>query len=785
MLAGLTGGFAMASLAGARRTDTALARLRAETNAADAVVFSSQVGATHPDWAPLRAQSEIKDVAVWDLVFGNLAGDPNGLLFAPDDEQDLQSIAKPVVVSGRLWSPDATDEIVIDENTTKASEANCKQAPPTSCSIRIGSTIDFQPFGADQQDSAFGGAAEGPHGPKIMLKVVGVVRTINQFLFVPNGQAFLSPAFVKANRDKVLLLENADVQLRNGAADMPALQRDMNALVAPGAPVLDLHAVSRRVDTTLSVERTALLLLALVVAIAGGLLVAQALVRSAGTIGDDALVLRAFGMTRAQLVGATVAVHVVTAGVAAAVGVVGAVVGSQWLPVGLGRRIDPDVGVHADLTVLLPGMLLIAALVLVGAGLVAWRASRVLGAVPFARRASFVEAIRRRTPVSVGIGTSMAFERGRGRRSVPVGPALIGAIVGVVGVVGTLTIDRGISDSLSHPERAGVTWDATGVTQPAAYRPGSLDPAVVGQVVAAAPAGTAMSIVDRQVIDVGGVGVPTFAIRDNGQGKPNVGLALTSGRAPGSDGEAAIGPATARNLHLGIGDTVTVGDAHTVVRITGYALFPSDVHAEFDEGLWLTPRTLDTTSPPPATVDDFTADRILALRFPKGTDVDGTIASMGTALGDAVSISPAEPPVELENLRNVRTLPIILAGFLALLALAAVSHVLLTSSRRRRRDFAILRAIGFNRRGTRLVLNAQGTAIGIVGILVGLPLGLAVGRVGWRWVADRVPLEEVPPLALLALVVVVPATVLLVNALALWPGRIVARLRPAELLRSE
>ena len=47
------------------------------------------------------------------------------------------------------------------------------------------------------------------------------------------------------------------------------------------------------------------------------------------------------------------------------------------------------------------------------------------------------------------------------------------------------------------------------------------------------------------------------------------------------------------------------------------------------------------------------------------------------------------------------------------------------------------------------------------------------------------PLEDVPPLALVAVLVIVPATIAIVNALALWPGRRVARIRPAEVLRAE
>jgi hypothetical protein len=66
-----------------------------------------------------------------------------------------------------------------------------------------------------------------------------------------------------------------------------------------------------------------------------------------------------------------------------------------------------------------------------------------------------------------------------------------------------------------------------------------------------------------------------------------------------------------------------------------------------------------------------------------------------------------------------------------------------------------------------------------------VPLGVAVGRVGWRLVTDRVPLANIPPFAALGVALTIPAAIVLANALALWPGQRVARLRPAESLRTE
>ncbi len=146
----------------------------------------------------------------------------------------------------------------------------------------LGSTFTFQPYGPTQTDTT-----GQPTGPKVTMHVVGVARDLQEFLFVTQGQALVSPGFLAKYGNQVLRLQNADVRLRRGAADIDALRRDAGTLLS-GAPVLDLHADSRRIDTTLAVERTALLLLAAAVALAGGILVSQALGRSASTIGDDA-----------------------------------------------------------------------------------------------------------------------------------------------------------------------------------------------------------------------------------------------------------------------------------------------------------------------------------------------------------------------------------------------------------------------------------------------------------------------------------------------------------------
>jgi ABC-type antimicrobial peptide transport system permease subunit len=302
-----------------------------------------------------------------------------------------------------------------------------------------------------------------------------------------------------------------------------------------------------------------------------------------------------------------------------------------------------------------------------------------------------------------------------------------------------------------------------------------------------APDVDAATLVDRELLPVNDVGVPAFMLRPVGKarGAP-IELTLTSGRAPRDASEGAIGPATARELRVGVGDTVRVGASNHRVKIVGEALFPSDVHAGFDQGLWLHPEGFVASAPPVDLESDVGPARLVAVRFSPDVPAATALAKLKRTLGDSVlDVAPSDVPVELTNLRNVRTLPVVLATFLALLAIAAMWHVLMTSARVRKREFAVLRAIGLTRRGTRSVLSSQATAIAAAGLIVGIPFGIVLGRITWSVVAGRVPLENVAPWPLIGIALLVPAAVVIANVVALLPSRRAARLQPAQVLRAE
>jgi hypothetical protein len=120
---------------------------------------------------------------------------------------------------------------------------------------------------------------------------------------------------------------------------------------------------------------------------------------------------------------------------------------------------------------------------------------------------------------------------------------------------------------------------------------------------------------------------------------------------------------------------------------------------------------------------------------------------------------------------------------LALFGAATVTHLLVASVTRRRRDIALLKALGFVRRQVAAAVCWQATTIAVVAVGFGVPVGIALGRVVWRTFASNlgaVPVDVVP----VWLVIGLAAGVLVaVNLLAGLPAVGAARLRPSEALR--
>jgi hypothetical protein len=311
-----------------------------------------------------------------------------------------------------------------------------------------------------------------------------------------------------------------------------------------------------------------------------------------------------------------------------------------------------------------------------------------------------------------------------------------------------------------------------------------IKPEVV-QTIAEQPGVAAVGTIARYVGQIGEVGVPVFTVFE-----PDVGTAVNlvtlSGRAPRADDEIVLGPSTARDLDVTTGDTVTLADGGAAT-VVGLGLFPSDVHAQFDEGAWVMPdrwSRLATAAADPGSGD--MPDILVAVRFAERSNRGDKIEALGSALESTVQgVFPVEQPLELGNLHYVRRLPTVIAVFLAVLGTVAVGHALFSSVYRRRRDFAVLQSLGVTRRGVGAMVAAHATVVGVAGLAFGVPIGLIAGRAGWQTIADRVPLTFRSPLTLVATILVIPVALAAANLLAIIPARRASKATPALVLRSE
>jgi ABC-type lipoprotein release transport system permease subunit len=111
--------------------------------------------------------------------------------------------------------------------------------------------------------------------------------------------------------------------------------------------------------------------------------------------------------------------------------------------------------------------------------------------------------------------------------------------------------------------------------------------------------------------------------------------------------------------------------------------------------------------------------------------------------------------------------------------------VLLSGVRRRRRDFAVLKALGLRRSQLLRLVAWQASALAAAPVLAGLPLGLLVGRWAWLVFANSAGVGSAADVPAVLVLHIIPVTLILANLIAAGPGWTAARVRPALVLRSE
>jgi ABC-type antimicrobial peptide transport system permease subunit len=129
--------------------------------------------------------------------------------------------------------------------------------------------------------------------------------------------------------------------------------------------------------------------------------------------------------------------------------------------------------------------------------------------------------------------------------------------------------------------------------------------------------------------------------------------------------------------------------------------------------------------------------------------------------------------------------PVILGSVLIVFGVATLLHVLVVSITRRRQEIGLLKALGFFRRQVASTVLWQTTTVALIGLDVGVPLGVAIGRLVWRAFADYLGVVPVPVVTLRAIGAIALGTLIVAALLAAGPAIVAARIRPARLLQAE
>ncbi len=140
-----------------------------------------------------------------------------------------------------------------------------------------------------------------------------------------------------------------------------------------------------------------------------------------------------------------------------------------------------------------------------------------------------------------------------------------------------------------------------------------------------------------------------------------------------------------------------------------------------------------------------------------------------------------------DGVNGVRAVIGALGVLLLVMGLVGLANTLATGVRERRRDFAILKAVGFTPRQVTASILTGATVLSMIALVIGIPLGMWVtmrisdfmgNQLGWG-----PGLFVRAPLAWLA--AIVPFVLLAVLATVYIPASAAARLRPNEGLHSD
>ena len=784
----LTFGLAFFALAGVRRTQSAYPRFLDHVNTSTLSISTKG----NYDEATNAAIAAIPGVVRSRTYVGfniNVLVDGK-----PDPSQSFETTGtfdgryfdqdRFTATNGRAADPDRDDEVVINEFGANR------------LGYKVGQTLDLGVYPTEQwEDPAFFAKAPAP-AKRITATLVGIgvfPDEIVQDQADRTARLLITPALSREVRP-LATYGLQGLVVRNGDAGIPAVMAGLAKIVPLGN--VEVKATSEdRVNADAAISPLALVLgiFGSIAAVVGVLLSCQALSSAARSTRDDLRLLVVFGTTPAG----AMLLSMITAGCAIAAGAAGAIgiatLASPAMPIGPVRRVEAAPGIDVDATVFAIGATAVGLVLLGWSAFAALREVRC-GVVHRATAGDLARAPFTRASVSrlrPEAGTGVRFALSGGRR-IPARSAVVSAVTAMTALVAAVTFANSLDHTVHTPAAFG--WNADAVVL-SGNGFDNLDEARVQAILGTDPAIRDWSGVYFGADKIGDVDVPLMGMQPDSTVLPP----LLSGRFINGDDEIVLGQHTASALHVTIGDRLVLegtGSPHPVT-VVGIAVLPTigkahATHTSLGRGAIVAPTLV------PGSDTNIFGEQTNGLAGPNAVFIRYANGVAGTAeqahlrettaplTGFAgLDVLPAQRPAEIVSSGDIGAAPIMLAGALAIGAMGSLLITLSLSVRGRRKELAVLSALGFTRRQRAATLLWHSTVVVGIGLLVGIPLGAIVGRELWRAFAERIDVVAQAITAWTASALIAVTALAIANLVALAPARSASRLDVAHALRDQ
>ena len=248
---------------------------------------------------------------------------------------------------------------------------------------------------------------------------------------------------------------------------------------------------------------------------------------------------------------------------------------------------------------------------------------------------------------------------------------------------------------------------------------------------------------------------------------------------------AVVGAELATRLGVAVGDVLQVSADGSTRRLRVAGIFRSGLF-EYDS-TWIYV-ALETAS---AFTGNSHAASVMSLQVSDADNVKQVSADVSKVLGSGYTLvdwQQANQPL-FSALALERRMGLFIIGLIIAIATLNITTMLVLVVVERRRDIAILNALGATRAGVMLVFVIEGAVVGAIGAIAGVVLGFIVCMIGNHFKlvslpADVYSISNVPltPRASEMFLAALVAFVLSVLA-TIYPARAASRLRPVEALR--